>query len=238
MSRVLTIQHASINPPGLLGDILDAHHISYDVLQAENEKIPSNLTGYHALVIFGGLEHVYDEPQKPHISQEKQLIQHALSHDIPFLGICFGCQLLASALGANVYPCSPARLGFLRILLTDAGRVDSLYQGLPDNQQAFQWHDDLFDLPDNAILLANNDQHEPQSFRYGKNAYGAIYHLELTSSMLQNWLEDPASQKEFISKAGKEDYKKTDQERDELYPIYREHTSHVINNFLRLSGLL
>jgi GMP synthase (glutamine-hydrolysing) len=238
MKRVLAIQHASVNPPGLLGDILTKHDIACDVIQAEEGKLPSDTTPYHAVVIFGGLEHVYDEPYMPHIKQEKRLIQHALGQKLPFLGICFGCQLLASTLGANVYPTSPGRLGFVRAELTKDGQQDPFYQGLPGYQQAFQWHDDLIDLPERAQLLSVANGNEVQAFRAGESAYGVLYHIELTKEMLQNWLFDPSSKKEFIEKSSMENYQKTEQEYQELYPLYHEHASKLIENFLRISSLI
>lgn len=237
MKRVLAIQHASVNPPGLLGDILTKHTIACDVIQAEEGKFPSDTTPYQAVVIFGGLEHVYDEPHLPHITQEKRLIQHVLEQKLPFLGICFGCQLLASLLQAKVYPCSPARLGFVRAELTQEGQKDPLYQGLPGYQQAFQWHDDLVDLPHRAQLLSVANEGEVQAFRVGENAYGILYHIELTEDMLQNWLLDPPSKQEFIEKSSLDNYQKTVQDYQQLYPSYHEHASRLIENFLRISGL-
>ncbi|GLV56776.1 GMP synthase [Dictyobacter sp. S3.2.2.5] len=235
--KLLTIQHASVNPPGLLGDILTKHDLDYDVVHAEGEEMPTDAAGYDATIIFGGLEHVYDELKQPFITREKRLVASVLERKLPFLGICFGCQLLASALGAEVYKCTPS-LGFVRIDLTEDGQRDPFYHGFADYQQAFQWHDDDFDLPAGAVLLATAHGRESQAFRWGENAYGVLYHIELTAAMLQNWLEDPDSRKEFIERTGIETYNKTDREYDQLYPAYHDHASKVIENFLRLARLI
>lgn len=238
MKKVLALQHASVNPPGLLGNILARHDILCDVVPADQGQIPSDLADYQAVVIFGGQEHVYDEPSRPYITQEKRLIQQVMEQKLPFLGICFGCQQLAATLQAHVYHCSPSRLGFVPIELTKEGKKDPLFQGLPGYQQAFQWHDDLVNLPDGTPLLALANGGEVQAFRAGENAYGILYHIELTEEMLQNWLFDPSSKKEFIEKSSQENYQKAEQEYQKLYPLYREHASMLIENFLRISNLL
>lgn len=233
MKKMLAVQHASVSPPGLLGNILEKHNIESEVVHAEQNEVPTDPTAYGAIIIFGGQEHVYDEPQPPHIAQEKQLIQSALDNNIPFLGICFGCQLLAATLGARVYPTSPARLGFVLIELTNAGRKDPLFQWLPGYQQAFQWHDDLFELPEGTQLLALTHEGEVQAFRAGKNAYGVLYHIELTEEMLHNWLFEASSKKEFIEKTTPDHYREAVAQKG-LYPLYHEHASIVIENFLQI----
>jgi GMP synthase-like glutamine amidotransferase len=238
MKKVLILQHASVNPPGVFGNMLERYHIPYDVLQAAQDSLPADLTDYRALVILGGQERVADEPERPYMTQEKRLIAYALKHQLPFLGICFGCQLLASTLHAEVTRCSPSRLGFVPITLTEAGRRDPLYQGLPDQQQAVQWHDDLVSLPKGAELLAIANGEEVQAFRVDKNVYGILYHIELTKDMLHDWLFDPGSKEEFIKKSSLEHYQKTSREYESFYPRYHEQTSTLIENFLSLNQLL
>ena len=129
--------------------------------------MPDNLEGYDALIITGGHGHIYDEEQHPHLKQEKRLTQLALKKHVPFLGVCLGCQLLASVLGATVKPYSPLRVGFISVQLTDEGQFDPFYHGLHKEHFAFQWHDDLIELPSESVLLATTPEQEIMAFRYG-----------------------------------------------------------------------
>jgi GMP synthase-like glutamine amidotransferase len=56
------------------------------------------------IIVMGGPMSVNDEAALPWLVQEKQFIRTAIQQGIPVLGICLGAQLIASALGARVYP--------------------------------------------------------------------------------------------------------------------------------------
>ena len=233
--RVLAIQHVQENPPGLVGEVLEEHNIPYDVIQATDDHFP-DLTAYSAIVSFGGTQHVYLEKQEPYIAHEEELIRQALKRDMPFLGICLGSQLLAHALGAKVMKRPPEKMGFLQIHFSPEGLRDPIIAGLPGYQQGFHWHEDVFEIPQDAVKLAGDKPNEHQAFRYGRQAYGFQYHLELTAEMLNSWLTDPQLKKDFIDIRGIDAYNKVLQERPTLYPIYREHARIVITNFLRIGG--
>ena len=47
------------------------------------------------------------------------------------------------------------------------------------------WHGDIFDLPQDAVPLASSEKTRHQAFRFGKNAYGFLFHLEVTKEMIQ-----------------------------------------------------
>jgi GMP synthase-like glutamine amidotransferase len=234
---VLAIQHVQVNPPGLVGEVLEELTIPYDVIQATEDHFP-DLTAYSAIVSFGGTQHVYLEKQEPYIAHEEELIRQALKQDMPFLGICLGSQLLAHALGAKVVKRPPEKMGFLQIHFSQEGQRDPIFADLPGYEQAFHWHDDVFDIPKDAVKLAGDKPNEHQAFRYGRNAYGTQYHVELTAGMLNNWLTDPELKKEFIDIRGIDAYNKIMQERPTLYPIYREHSRILFINFLRIGGLI
>src|SRR5208282_3801444 len=67
-----------------------------------------------------------------------------------------------------------------RIDLTDFVAKDTLFLGEPSSLTAFHWHGDIFELPRGATLLASSALTAHQAFRYGKNAYGLLFHLEVT----------------------------------------------------------
>lgn len=235
--RVLALQHVSINPTGHVGEILDEKNIPYDVVQVTHETLP-DLKGYNALFIFGGTQHVYDTEQYPWLKGEEELVRQAVAQGIPVMGICLGGQILANAFNARVVHVPPAQIGFLQIHFTEEGHKDPLFRGLPGYEQAFQWHEDVFRLPEGAKLLAGHGSNNHHVFRYDRHVYGLQYHIELTSDMFHHWTTDPDSKQEFIQYRGIDAYNTAMQEAPTLFPIYYYHSRIVICNFLQLSGLL
>ena len=76
----------------------------------------------------------------------------------PMLGICFGHQLLAMALGGKVIR-NPLgwEVGTCKVRLTHAGKHDRLFSGLPDEFSVMQSHQDMVvDFPNNAECLASS----------------------------------------------------------------------------------
>lgn len=57
------------------------------------------------------------------------------------------------------------------------------------NVDVFQWHEDMFALPDDATLLAISRACPYQAFRVGSCAYGLQFHVEITDKSIQDWSE-------------------------------------------------
>ena len=60
---------------------------------------------------------------------------------------------------------------------------------LPGHFPIFQWHDDTFTLPDQAIRLASNSATPNQAFRVGRAGYGIQFHFEADRSLVAKWGE-------------------------------------------------
>lgn len=234
---VLILQHIVGNPAGRVGVMLDEYEISYHLIHVGRDHLPDP-TRYHAIVVLGGSQHVYDKQRYPYTVHEEAYLHQAIEQGVPYLGICLGGQLLAHAFHAQVKQLPKAYIGFLQIHFTESGKADPLYRDLPGHQQAFQWHEDCFMLPTGAVSLAHQTNGFNQAFRYGQHAYGLQYHVELTEHMLDTWLHDPSLKKEFIETYGSETYRKVEQEAVELFPRYAQHSSIMLKNFFRLSGLI
>jgi GMP synthase (glutamine-hydrolysing) len=88
---------------------------------------------------------------------------------VPVLGVCFGHQLLARALGALVErnPKGP-EVGTREIALTEEGRRDPLFSGLPAALLVQENHEDHVPAPPaGATVLARNDHTPVQAFALG-----------------------------------------------------------------------
>jgi len=237
MNRVLALQFTWDDPPGYLGEIMQEHGILYEVIKVDEAPVPDP-TEYDALIVMGGPQHVGVDDKYPYLAGVEEAIRKAVERDIPYLGICLGGQLLAHALGAAVKRHSMVSIGFYEVQLTQEGKADPLFQGLPGYQQVILWHEDMFDLPTGAVQLATNVHTENQAFRYRRYAYGMQYHIELTPTMLDVWLHHPEYRQEMIKMRGAEAAAKFENDRPRLYTLYRNHARIMFENFLRIGGLI
>ena len=189
---VLVLQHIACEPPGAFEDVLtaagaDIHRVELD----EGEPLPS-WQDYVAIVAMGGPMSVNDDAELPWLTAEKQAIADAVKAGVPYWGSCLGVQLLAAALGARVYPGTQPEVGVLPVTLTDDGRSDPVFTGIPPEFLTLQWHGDTFDLPDGATRLASSPAYPNQAFRVGQTAYGVQFHVEVTERMAREWAQVPA----------------------------------------------
>jgi GMP synthase (glutamine-hydrolysing) len=121
---------------------------------------------------------VYESDRHPRLVDEQELIRSALAARVPVLGICLGSQLLASALGARVYPAPAKEIGWYDVALERNAESDPLFAGAPARFKALHWHGDVFDLPEGAVPLARSAMTRHQAFSHGGVAWGLLFHLE------------------------------------------------------------
>ncbi|HHL40834.1 MAG TPA: type 1 glutamine amidotransferase [Deltaproteobacteria bacterium] len=189
MKKVLIIQQVPHEGPGTLGRIMERAGIETELVKVcAGAKTPGRADRYSAVVVLGGPMGVYEEKRYPFLTAEIRLIESALRSGVPVMGICLGAQLLARAAGAAVFRRPEREIGWYDIDLTDEGRADRLLFGLPRRMKVFQWHGDTFDIPPGAVRLASSRLFENQLFRIGPS-YGFQFHLEVTESMILQWLE-------------------------------------------------
>lgn len=129
-------------------------------------------------VILGGPMSVNDEDAFPWLVQEKQFIRDTIAAGKPVLGICLGAQLIASAMGAKIYPNPEKEIGWFPIHGAASG--DRQVFEFPSSATVFHWHGETFDLPEGAIRLASSEGCLNQGFQLGRTVIGLQFHLETT----------------------------------------------------------
>jgi GMP synthase (glutamine-hydrolysing) len=187
--NALIIKHVDIEGPGLIEYCLKQIKISYQILCLDADIHLPKLDDFTHIIILGGPMNVYEEDRYPFLRKEDLFIKEAIQRGKFILGICLGAQLIAKALGAKVSKAPVKEIGWYDVSLTRIGSRDPLFSNLPKRFPVFQWHEDTFEIPKAGKLVATSSLVPHQAFRYGDNAYGLQFHLELTEDMIQEWME-------------------------------------------------
>jgi len=175
-------------PPGLAAVELNRLSVPWRLVRLyEGEPLPE-VDADDALILLGGRMSANDEVGFPFLGRLKVLVRESVERDVRFLGICLGGQVLAAAFGAAVAEKRWGERGSSEVLLNPAGCDDPLFNGIPPLFPVYQWHDDSFDLPAGAELLALSEQCPHQAFRVGKRGWGLQFHPEVTSEIIESWV--------------------------------------------------
>jgi GMP synthase (glutamine-hydrolysing) len=143
------------------------------------------------LIMMGGPMGVYEQDEHPWIACQLRRLARRLAADRPTIGVCFGAQMIAAALGARVYPAGVKEIGFAPVTLTAAGRDSALrhIEGTP----VLHWHGDTFSLPAGVTLLASTPVTAHQAFALGRNVLALQFHPEMGEDpRIETWIGNGA----------------------------------------------
>ena len=175
--RALVIEHERATPGGRVFDWLEDHGAVVDELQIDVDGREIDVADYSLLVSLGSELAPYHD-HVPWIPREVELLRRAHQSGVSVLGICFGGQLLARALGSSVHRAEGSEIGWLPVRSLDPAV-------LPDGPW-FQWHFDTFELPRGSRLVAETDI-GPQAYIAGQSM-GVQFHPEVTPEIMEDWV--------------------------------------------------
>lgn len=119
-------------------------------------------------------------------------IRAAADAQLPLLGVCYGHQLMAYALGGKVAdnPHGWER-GLLTLTATDAAKHDPLLATLPTHYEAWLSHrQSVVVPPPQAKILAQSEKDYCQVLRYSPHALSVQFHPEFTRHIMDACLSD------------------------------------------------
>ncbi len=193
---VLVLKNIASEGPGTIEDYLRENSIDFEIVDLSREELSLD-EKVNTLVIMGGPMSVNESDLYPYIKNEVALVQDFISSGRQVLGVCLGAQIMASALGARVYPGPEKEIGWFDIELQEGGLRDARMTAMATHPRAgdfwkkfkvFHWHGETFDLPAGAVRLAKSELYPNQAFRYGENAYAFQFHIEVRKEMVYSWL--------------------------------------------------
>lgn len=200
MKPIRIFRHLVCQPPGYLGEYLQARNIPWEMVCVDQDHpIPERFDDVSALVFMGAAVSVNDH--LPWVEGELRLIRHAMEAGIPVMGVCFGAQLMSKALGGTISRGKGMEIGWHPLERTGIDSPDWL-DSLPSRFEAFHWHADTFSLPDGANHLLRSDCFDHQGFSLGDLHLGMQFHLEMTREMVEQWVNRYGSDLQLGSACG------------------------------------
>ena len=147
-----------------------------------NNDFPIDLVPFAGCFLTGSPHGAYEKIDW--IEQEHKLIQAMAEQNTPLLGVCFGSQILASALCGReqVFRRKRCEVGFMRLPLTAVGKTDALTAQLTDGVDMFVWHnDEVRATHKDMVILASSSDCPNQIWRFrDQPIWGIQGHPELT----------------------------------------------------------
>ena len=130
-----------------------------------------------------------------------QWLARAVEHGTPVLGICYGHQLLAHALGGQVDDNPQGRqIGTLDVALTESAEHDRLFSGFPRVLHLPVSHrQSVTRLPPGATLLARSARDPHHAFAIGEQAWGVQFHPEFDADIVRGYI---AARREQLTAEG------------------------------------
>jgi GMP synthase-like glutamine amidotransferase len=175
--RALVLQHGEWAPPGLLAEWLDERGIPYDLHRTYlGEPMPD--PGDYAFIATLGSNRNPNDTDDPAVAAELVFLRRAIEAGVPVLGLCFGGQALAAALGGDVEPAPQPELGWTTIETDEPELV-------PPGPW-LEWHYDRFTTPPGATEIARTGA-ASQAFRHGPHL-GVQFHPESTVEIVEQWV--------------------------------------------------
>lgn len=154
----------------------------------EGEPLP-DVDAHEGVVVTGSAAMVTDEA--PWSLESERFLAEAVKAHVPVLGVCYGHQLLARALGGEVLQNPRGRqVGTVDVKLTEDGRRDPLLGQLPSTLHVPVSHSQAVSrLPPGARRLASSPRDDNHAFAFGDRTWGVQFHPEFDADIVRGYID-------------------------------------------------
>jgi GMP synthase-like glutamine amidotransferase len=192
--RALFVHHDANSLPGHVGRAvagLGAEVVTHQVCATPGSPVGSpdfpDPADVDLVVLFGSRWSVDDDRVAHWVEPELDFLRAADRSGTAVLGLCFGGQVLAAALGGSVGRTPHPEIGWVEVEVLEPGRAEGIEAG-----PWLQWHFDAFTVPAGGVELARSPA-GLQAFRLRRNL-GLQFHPEADRAVLESWMEDDLDQ--------------------------------------------
>ena len=177
--------HVPFEGPGIMADwfMEKGHKLEYTRFY-EGDSLPE-ASQVDLLVIMGGPMNVFDYHMHSWMQEEIEWVRDFIRSGKPVLGICLGAQILAAALGQEVYPGPDKEIGWHKLEFLPSLGEFRIFEDLPVARKVFHWHGDTFGIPEGAVRIARSELFPNQGFIYDKRVIALQFHLEVKPESVQ-----------------------------------------------------
>lgn len=163
--------------------------------QRDGDPLPP-LAGYDGALMTGSAAFVDED--LPWMRWGQALLRRIVADDVPYLGVCFGHQMLGRALDSDVGENPRGRAaGTVDVEVLPAAARDPLFAGLPPSFPAHVTHRDVVRAPSAQLTVLARAPHDPcHAVRAGRRAWGVQFHPEFDDDVMRGYLEARAQQGE------------------------------------------
>jgi len=236
MKRALVIQHMDHDHPGRFTDWFAEDGIIPDFVRVfEGEEIPS-LAPYDLMFVLGGEQDTWQEDKYPYLAMEKTAIREWVwDRAKPYLGVCLGHQLLATALGGEVAMADKGEVGVFDVDLQDSPQ----FAGIDKKQTVMEWHHaEVKRIPQSGTVLASSPLCAVQALAIDNHALSTQFHCEFSPQTVAGWSSLPKFVSALDRELGPGGYQRLKEQSFPLMPEMARNTRIIWENFRKNSGLI
>jgi GMP synthase-like glutamine amidotransferase len=176
MTHGVVLQTQADAPPGLLAEWAVRRGIGLETVRVDSAgAYPDPRDPDFVVALGSGASAAGGGPEW--VQAEIEWLREADAAALPILGICFGAQALAAALGGCVHKLAKPEIGWISVDTLDADHVPA--------GPWMAWHEDHFTLPPLAYELASN-AYGVQAFCDGRHL-AVQFHPEVTPAIVRDW---------------------------------------------------
>ncbi|SEF02737.1 GMP synthase (glutamine-hydrolysing) [Rhizobiales bacterium GAS188] len=163
-----------------------------EIRSAYDGDFPDDLEDYAGIFLSGSPHAAFDDI--PFIHREHALIRDAAAQSIPMLGLCFGSQILGSALCGRdqVFRRDSCEVGYKWLATHAAAAADPVAKDILPRVYMFIWHnDEVRAAHEDLRILASSDECPNQIWRYrDRPIWGIQGHPEINRTQSRIWFEE------------------------------------------------